>query len=783
MKLRILTLLALFSAFCAQAEVLTPAQALSRAAENLPANIAPARRAAALRNAEPLLTIGSEKPEVYLFGSAAGGLVVASAESETTPLLGYSEQYAEGEELPPSMKWLLSFYGQEIRALRSGDVVKRPIRRASQTDFAPIAEICRTRWNQAKPYYYDCPVLDNYYCYTGCVATAMAQVLKTYEYPAKCSGGTFSYQWKNGNKTLSKNFNNVTLDWANMLNTYSANPSSTAASSKAVANLMSAVGYASQMDYGTDGSGTQGIYCAEGIVRNFDYDYTLQYLYMDWFDLADWQKKVYDELAAGHPVYYDGVNLEEKTGHAFVIDGYQANGYFHLNWGWGGSDNGYFLLTALDPGEDQGIGGSTGGYSAEAGAIFNMSPGQTMTSAEAPLTIYSSKPLVVPSSAKKLGAAISDNVGVYSYSPYEVPEAWIALKFTRSSGEYYYSSVVEALNEVQPGYGVSGTANFYIPEDLPEGEYTITRVVYNPTSKKVFDLYYDRGVTSKISATVSGTTMTFSKYVEPIAEEMYFSDVTVPSVIYYDEEFSISSNFVNATKQDYTGRLYVKFCPKGSSEAVLTLQTGVITLESMSYGAFNPKAVITREDLDPGEYTLLLACDDESVVSEPQSVTIAMRPAVVQGSNFECTSQHINNIWFDIDLTALNSDYSGTVALVIAKNKTSPILWSDKFDLNLAAGETTTKSYSEIDLTDKARVDESYIIYGIYVNEEGVSANLAGDWKISITITDELTALKEVDALTEKTEYFDLTGRRVENPSAGVYIRRQGTNTQTIHIR
>lgn len=783
MKLRYLTLLAIISAFGAQAEVLTPAEALGRAAANLPQTVAPGRRAAALRNAEPLLTIGAEKPEVYLFGSAAGGLVVASAESEThAALLGYSETYSEGAELPPSLKWLVGYYGQEIRALRNGDVVKRPLRRASQSDFAPIDPICKTEWSQATPYCYDCPPDGDYYSVTGCVATAMAQVLKTYEYPARCSGGTFSYQWQNGNKTLSKNFDNVTLDWANMLDTYPSRPSISAATSQAVATLMSAVGYASRMNYSANGSGTQGIYCAEGMIRNFGYDYTLQFLYKDWFDLATWQRMVYDEIAAGHPLYYDGANLEENTGHAFVIDGYDADGYFHVNWGWGGHLDGYFLLTALNPDGEQGIGGSSGGYSEQAAAIFNMSPGKTMTAAEAPLTIYSNKPLLVPAS-KKLGGMISDEVGVYNFSPFVVSDVMLALRFTNNSGDNYYTDFVSGLPDLDICVGTTGTASYSIPANLPEGQYTVSRVAYNPTSGEYFDMYYYTGVTSRISAMVSGTTVTFSDYVEPTEESMYFSDVTFPSVIYFDEEFSISSNFCNATQSDYTGRIYLNFYRKGTSEVAYRMSSGEFTLGSMSYVAFNPTATIAQGKMEPGEYTIGLACDAESVVSETKDVTVRMRPAVIQGSKFECTSQHVNNIWFNIDLTALNSDYSGTVALVIAKNKTSPILWSDKFTLNLAAGETTTKSYSEIDLTDKANVGEKYIIYGLYVDEKGVSTNLDGEWKLSITLTDELTGLKGVVAAPAKAEYFDLTGRRVENPSAGVYIRREGSNTQTIHIR
>lgn len=782
MKLRTLALLTTLVSFCAQADVLTPAEALGRAAENLPAGVAPARRAAALRNARPLLTIGAAEPEVYVFGSVAGGLVVASAESETPVLLGYSEDYVEGSELPPSLKWMVEQYGREINALRTGNVVKRTLRRASQTDYDPVSPICETTWNQGAPYNYDCPLDGNTRTYTGCVATAMAQVLKTYEYPAKCSGGTFSYEWRNADKTLSKNFDSVTLDWANMLNSYSTNASSTSASSRAVATLMSAVGYASQMNYGTDGSGTHGLYCAEGMVRNFGYDYSLQYLYRDWFDLDDWIKKVYDEIAGGHPVYYDGANLEEKVGHAFVIDGYQGDGRFHVNWGWGGQLNGYFLLTALDPEGEQGIGGSSGGYSDDCGAIFNMRPEKTMTAAEAPLTLYSESPMQVPST-KKLGAAISDNIDISNFSPYTIPTLALALRFTDEAGNNYYSKLVGLPDDFGVGYSLSGTANFTIPSDLPEGKYIVSRVAYNPTSKELFDLYYDRGVASRISATVSGSTVTFSDYVEPIEEALYFAAESIPSVIYFGEEFSVYTEFYNTTQTAYTGYIYIDIYEKNTNKYMGGWSSNEFTLAPMKGIKFNPTLEINKGELAPGEYTLCFSCDDESVVSATQDVIVRARPSVIRGSNFECTSNRMSYIGFSVDLTALNSDFSGMVALAIAKTKNSPVLWSDKFNIDILEGQTVTKEYSDLDLSEKLTEGTKYIIYGVYVDENGKSANFEGETTVSFTATDEQVGIENVKTAAGNATYFDLTGRRVDNPAGGIYIRRQGSNTQTIQIR
>lgn len=778
MKLRVLFCIAVFAAFGAQAEVLTPAQALERAAECLPASVGAERRVAARRSVEPILTVGDATPEVYVFGSAAGGLVVASADSETAPLLGYSEEFSADGELPPSLKWLVGYYGQEIRARREGNVVKRAMRRASRADFAPIEPICKTRWDQITPYCYDCPIDGDYYSVSGCVATAMAQVLKTYEYPAKCSGGTFSYEWEYGNKILSKNFDNVTLDWANMLDTYPSRPNKSDVTSKAVANLMSAVGYASRMNYSPSMSGTSSLYCAEGLIRNFDYDYTLRYLYADWFDLDQWQEKIYNVLTSGHPVYYSGQNTEENVGHAFVVDGYRSDGYFHVNWGWGGALDGYFQLTALDPDGEQGIGGSSGGYSDRSGAIFNMSPGKTMSSEEAPLTIYSAEPLLVPT-AKKLGGVVADKVAVYNYAPFTVPQVGVALRFTNSNGDDYYSSFT-GTGELGPFYGASGTANFSIPSNLPEGVYTVTRVAYNPTTDEVYDLYYNRGVNSRISATVSGKDITFSEYQAPLPATLFFDNVEFPSVIYLGEEFSVQSYFYNPTAAAYTGHLYLNICNKETGDVVYGWLTKEFTLASMTYTGFNPTVAIAKGDLAPGEYTIALSCDDESVEAATAPVSIRMRRGVIQASNFECTSQHIDNVCFSIDLTSLDHDYSGTVTLLIGETERGTCVWLDSFELNLAAGETTTKSYSGIDLTGKLAVGTECILTGKYVKEDNTEGGFAGNGTITFTVADVSTGLNTVESSDAEFEIFDLAGRRIKKPSTGVYIRRNGTNTQKI---
>lgn len=508
----------LLAALSASAETLSPAAALARAAEELPVTASAARRiaaAAATVAAEPLMTIAkdSRNPELYVF-AAGDGLVVASAESEAPALLGYSDFYAPEADMPPAMQWLLNAYAAEIQALRRGDVIETAAT-SSRADFEPIEPLCSTKWNQGTPYNDLCPKIGSKLTYTGCVATAMAQVLKVMEYPEKCSGGMYNYYWENGQQALSKNFDNVTLDWKNMANTYTASSGST--KRRAVANLMAAVGYASDMNYGTDASGAHGLYACAGLIRNFDYDYTLQYLRRDWFSWADWEAIIYGEIAKGIPVYYDGVNTKEKVGHAFVVDGYNADGFFHLNWGWGGSLDGYFLLTALDPNGQQGIGGSSGGYSDQAGALIGLEKGRTMTDATAPLTFASSGDLTInKSSTIVFGSAFtvsfSPTGGIYNYSPFTVPSVEYALKLT--SGDDVYYTALSPSGSTKPYYGVSGFSTS-VARGIPPGSYTVTLAVHNPTTDAYYDVYGEQTYVWRKTAVVTNASVKFTDYQEP----------------------------------------------------------------------------------------------------------------------------------------------------------------------------------------------------------------------------------------------------------------------------
>ena len=191
---------------------------------------------------------------------------------------------------------------------------------------------------------------------TGCVATAMAQVMKYFNWPEK-GAGTGKATDSSG-KSYAMDLG-VTFSWNDMKAQYNEG-NYTSPQASAVALLMKACGYAVGMKYGPSESGAGSVAIPSALVDNFGYDGGVRLCMRTYYGREEWEGMIYDNLAHVGPVLYTGTtNL--GGGHAFVCDGYSTDGYFHFNWGWSGMYDGYYLLTALNP-EGEGTGGFAGGY-------------------------------------------------------------------------------------------------------------------------------------------------------------------------------------------------------------------------------------------------------------------------------------------------------------------------------------------------------------------------------------------------------------------------------------
>ena len=313
----------------------------------------------------PGRTTATEQQPLYVFNTDGNqGFVIVSGDDRAETILGYTEQGQYDEDaLPENFRWWLEMTAKEIEALSlQGDVQREAPARKVKTHRA-ITPLLVTEWNQGSAteegYIYNtlCPTINGKHCITGCVATAGAQIMYYYQWPKKATSVVPGYTREGSSADTSKDLPAITFDWAKMKPTYSSADQGTA-SAKAVAELMLYCGYAARMDYGLDGSGAATSILAEGMAQYFDYDpYTYHTVYRNSYTIDEWDELIYGELAASRPIVYSGSSL--SGGHAFICDGYDGEGLYHFNWGWGGSYNGFFTLQATNPylqGENTSVG-------------------------------------------------------------------------------------------------------------------------------------------------------------------------------------------------------------------------------------------------------------------------------------------------------------------------------------------------------------------------------------------------------------------------------------------
>ncbi|MDE6461531.1 MAG: C10 family peptidase [Muribaculaceae bacterium] len=351
--MRKISIILAFGALPAMAYQISPDEALARATGNDKTAYA---AAAAGKTPASEYSFAGQQGSLYVFNRQgnAGGFMVTSADSDGRPLYAVSDSgsFPTEENMPPAMKWLLEQYEAEAETQAAGFTVPD-----YYVGWNAISPLVSAKWDQGSPYNDRCPVVYNQKTLTGCVATAMAQIVYTHRY-AK-GAGKISYQMYIDNSTQSFNFATAKFDFAAMTDTYS--DKSTTASREAVAELMEACGKSVRMSYIPGGSSAITGDVPQALKTYFGYDRHTA-LCSRWdYQTEQWETIIYNELLAGRPVYYSGSTIN-GGGHAFVCDGYDGNGLFHINWGWSGMSDGFFALPSLKPGQ-VGAGATEGGFS------------------------------------------------------------------------------------------------------------------------------------------------------------------------------------------------------------------------------------------------------------------------------------------------------------------------------------------------------------------------------------------------------------------------------------
>ena len=293
----------------------------------------------------------------YIFNTNDGdGFVIVAGDTRAKSILAYSSTGSlDSADMPPQLVSVLNQYAQQISALSDypeddcgGTPTKAEIR--SQ-------KILQTAlFHQGTPFNLLTPIVDGMHCVTGCVATAMAIIMKYHNWPDKEMG----YVYFDYNMNLTSYDFNAEFDWDNILNDYSG--ATTEAQQLAVSKVMAEAGIAIGSNYGLYATGAYTMTLHNVMERIFRFHPGMKEVrwknyegfnpvsanYTD----EEWYAMIINEIDNSRPILYSATNYERAAGHSFVIDGYDNDNLFHINWGWGGGSNGFFALTALLPSDD-----------------------------------------------------------------------------------------------------------------------------------------------------------------------------------------------------------------------------------------------------------------------------------------------------------------------------------------------------------------------------------------------------------------------------------------------
>lgn len=461
-------------------------------------------------------TASNHYPAFYIYNNNESQFVIVSGDERMKPVLAYSHNGPFiMDHLPANIIGFLGTYVGELNMLIDNNKIATSYiasnTRSYPSSVAPL--LGNIMYNQGAPYNNDCPMQGSARSVTGCVATAMAQVIKYHQYPVTGSG-SYSYTTQSYGLSASFNYGTTTFDWANMLPQYNAG-SFTTAQTDAIATLMYACGVSVSMDYSSDESGAQPYDIPNALTTYFKYDSNIAYIQREYFLYDEWMNLIKNELSQGRPILYDGVSTE--GGHEFVFDGYDDNNMVHVNWGWAGQDNGYFLISDLDP-SSPGIGGGTnlgGGFSSDQGMNIGIQP---PTSNSTYTSYFTCEGITLPSTTVQLGSSFLPTINELQNMSSSFTGDF-ALIFEANGVQHVISSF--SLNQTIPtqsGVETLPWSNFQpnavIPTSLADGNYVFYLATMG-TTKNENSWSPVRGIIgskAKYNVTIANNTATFIPY-------------------------------------------------------------------------------------------------------------------------------------------------------------------------------------------------------------------------------------------------------------------------------
>lgn len=800
MKKTTLLIASAFAAAGLSAAPLTPEQALQRARGNAPANMV----ASVKSNLTPVYTerTAAGASAAYVFNTAEGYMVLGG-DDLAYPVLGYSDKGAiDVENMSPELKWWLSEYARQIEWASRAGLPENPEKGEPGVGREVIRPLLTTQWDQGTPYNILCPKHDDKLCVTGCVATSMAQVMNYHKYP-EVGEGIVKYKSATINRNLSLNFSKREFDWANMLDAYYAD-SYTEEQAEAVGYLMKACGYSVEMDYTPVMSGAQGILIGNALVEYFKYDKGTRSLYRLPYSSSQWEEMIYDNLKNVGPVIING-RSPSQGGHSFVCDGYDGNGYYHFNWGWGGISDGYFSLDALNP-DAQGTGGSIGGFNFGQNGIFGIQPPTGQQAERIPGRVLQYGTTVASASGRDLifDVADYDPLGWGNATTYDinVKVGAIVTSETDAAAEptYVYGNIggredmALGMNSYYSNSVVK--INVKLP-DLPDGKYKVTLAsLENDVENAQWQPFVvPWGYSNYCLVEIQGSSVTVENI--PLAS-IEISGVEALTKVYSYKNCMLRAVVSNPTEVELTRPICPTLSQNGKrvyigESMLINLMPGETRTVEWLVRFFTPGsgdvATVSKET----EFDLGLYNPESGVPYAGASVPVTMYPSpgnsrlqsqkfiiadyktyqmTVNGIDYYSVSvvPSLSSIPVELTIKNLMGYYDGQVTIGIYRQNPDypsqliPVIDALYTDYPfLSAGESRDYSWN-IDFSE-GEENVLYFVRGTYTI--GSSVNLLGNLAFICNPTGVDDVICDSEA---ETEYYNLQGVRVAEPQPGEMV-------------
>lgn len=599
----------------------------------------------------------SNQAAYYVFNADREGYVVVAGDDRAPAVLGYSEKgHFDIQAIPEAMQELLESYSAQMDALDQGARVA-----AHLSGARAITPLVKAQWSQNSPYNILLPFINGKHAYVGCVATAMAQVMYYWKWPARPTMALPAYQSKDLSIYMPS-LPVVNFDWVNMRDTYLTTDTTTV-QAYAAALLSKYCAQSVNMNFTASSSSASTSSMPAALVTYFGYSPAAYCTYRERYTTEGWEQLLYDELAANRPVVYRGGKA--TSGHAFICDGYDGNGLFHINWGWNGTSNGYFLLSILNP-DAQGTGSASGsyGYIYSQAMIINLEP-STSTSSQ---LVVADKNITIESYTTTRSNINSDFS--VTQTTQLLNESNEAINFDYAWGLYNKDNQLISImnkgqkNDLPSWYYTSLKRTNYFGRGLTSGTYRIIPLYSEPNAENWkrcvgYDINY-------IEVVINGNQCSITAYGSSQATSYAVNDVAISGHYHPGRPLNISLNVTNTgnTRNDL---IYMFANGKFFSTGFVDLEKGESGDVHFMFSSETTGSVVLRYCLDEEGQNPIF-----SHTINIQSMPAASLSGSINALNVtDVTNRVISSDKFSIELTVTNnssSTYNEDISIKLYKH-------------------------------------------------------------------------------------------------------------------